>query len=98
MFSLTNNCDSTKTDQLQTIRTIYHIYYILHKFQSTNTHTLTISIVPKETDSKMNPDTCSLPQYYLCNIESLIFDNFNKPKRKQNKRKERKNKRTKTNY
>lgn len=35
MFSLTNNCDSTKTDQLQTIRTIYHIVY------TTNTHTHT---------------------------------------------------------
>lgn len=94
MFSLTNNCDSTKTDQLQTIRTIYHIYYIY--YTNTNpqthiqTHTLAISIVPKETDSKMNPDTCSLPKYYLCNIESLIFDNFNKPKTKQNKPKQNK--------
>lgn len=67
MFSLTNNCDSTKTDQLQTIRTIYHIVY------TTNTHThrhterkeerkrererntLAISIVPKETDNFIDP-------------------------------------------
>lgn len=67
MFSLTNNCDSTKTDQLQTIRTIYHIVYTTNTHTHTQTnrekekgrererHTLAISIVPKETDNFIDP-------------------------------------------
>lgn len=87
MFSLTNNCDSTKTDQLQTIRTIYHIYSNSYTTQIPNhTHSLAISIVPQEDRCKMIPDTCSLPKYYLCNIESLIFDNFNNPKQSKTKK------------